>query len=204
MHQSSLDNMRYFKETYLKNAKNDPLVIFDLGSLDVNGSYRELFDNPPWLYRGLDVTAGKNVDIVLKDNYRWKEIKSNSVDVLISGQAFEHIEFFWITMLEIARILKPGGLCCIIAPSAGPEHKYPVDCWRFFPDGFSALARFARFKVEALIHRPQANDQASSHRDMWKDTVLICRKRRLPFFYAYRHFFWSKLMHWVLTYRLPR
>ena len=76
----------------------------------------------------MDMTPGKNVDIVLPSPYRWRGIESNSVDVLISGQAFEHIEFFWITMLEIARVLKPGGLCCIIAPSGGAEHKYPVDC----------------------------------------------------------------------------
>jgi SAM-dependent methyltransferase len=203
MHQSSLDNMRYFKEAYLKGSEKYPLIVFDLGSSDVNGSYRELFDHPPWNYKGLDVATGKNVDIVLKDNYRWKEIKSNSVDVLISGQAFEHIEFFWITILEIARILKPGGLCCIIAPSTGPEHKYPVDCWRFFPDGFSALARFARLKVEKSINRSQEEDKQSSGKDMWKDTVLICRKRRPSFFYAYRHRLWLKFMHWVLTYRLP-
>jgi SAM-dependent methyltransferase len=203
MHQSSLDNMRYFKETYLKDLEKNSLNIFDLGSLDVNGSYREIFENPRWIYKGLDVTAGKNVDIVLKDNYRWKEIKSNSVDILISGQAFEHIEFFWITMLEIARILKPGGLCCIVAPSSGPEHKYPVDCWRFFPDGFSALARFAGLKIEQLIHRCLADEKLTTKKDMWKDTVLICRKRRLSFFYAYRHSLWLRLMHWVLTYRLP-
>jgi len=203
MHQTSLENMRYFKEKYLKGLENDPLVIFDLGSLDVNGSYREFFNKPPWIYKGLDVTAGKNVDIVLKNNYRWSEIRSDSIDVLISGQAFEHIEFFWITMLEIARILKPGGLCCIIAPSGGPEHKYPVDCWRFFPDGFSALARFARLKIEESGNRSPNSQQPLSKKDMWKDSVLICRKRKLSFFYAYRNFIWRKCMHAVLTYRLP-
>ena len=91
----------------------------------------------------MDLSEGENVDLVLSDPYSWSEIRSSSVDVFVSGQAFEHIEFFWQTMLEIARALKPGGLCCIIAPSGGPEHKYPLDCWRFYPDGFRALARYA-------------------------------------------------------------
>lgn len=203
MHQSSFENMQNFKEKYLKSFEDKPLVIFDLGSFDVNGSYREIFDHPGWQYKGLDVEAGKNVDIVLKNNYHWKEIDSDSTDVLVSGQAFEHIEFFWITMLEIARILKPGGLCCIVAPSGGYEHRYPVDCWRFYPDGFSAMARFAKLKVIDVFNQNFQGDQNSDKKDIWKDSVLVCQKYRLSFFYALRQRLWRKLMHWILTYRLP-
>ena len=99
MHQSSLDKMKAFRKKYLESRKEDPLLILDIGSLDVSGSYREYFDIFPWRYFGVDTVAGNNVDIVLKDHYKWREIKTNSVDVLISGQAFEHIEFFWVTML---------------------------------------------------------------------------------------------------------
>ena len=129
MHKSSLDKMLAFRKKYLDSKKNEALLILDLGSLDVNGSYREYFDVFSWTYSGIDMAPGNNVDIVLKNPYNWREIKSNSVDVLISGQAFEHIEFCWITMLEIARVLRPGGMCCIIAPSGGPEHRYPVEPW---------------------------------------------------------------------------
>jgi hypothetical protein len=34
---------------------------------------------------------------------------------VVSGQAFEHIEFIWLTILEIARVLKTNGLAVIIA-----------------------------------------------------------------------------------------
>jgi SAM-dependent methyltransferase len=195
--------MARFRETWLARREKEPLVILDLGSMDVNGSYREMFDRPPWIYKGLDVAPGENVDIVLKNTYHWREIGSGSVDVLISGQAFEHIAFFWITMIEIARILKPGGICCIIAPSSGPEHRYPVDCWRFVPDGMDALARFARLKVLAIDNGAAGAAPADAKKDMWKDTVLVCRKFRLSFFYALRQRLWQKIMHWVLTRRLP-
>ncbi len=203
MHASSFAHMQNFKEKYLSKLTSDELTIFDLGSMDVNGTYREIFDNPAWHYRGLDLAEGKNVDIVLKNTYSWKEIKTDSVDVLISGQAFEHMEFFWITMLEVARVLKPGGLCCIIAPSSGFEHRYPVDCWRFYSDGFSALARFARLKVLEVFSRNKKGPKDNDEKDLWKDTVMICRKYRLPFFYALRQRIWRKLMHWVLIRRLP-
>ena len=50
MHQSSMDKMLAFKNKFLDCKKNEPLMILDLGSLDVNGSYREYFDIFPWIY----------------------------------------------------------------------------------------------------------------------------------------------------------
>ena len=119
------------------------------------------------------------MDIVLKNPYKWTEIRSRSADVLISGQAFEHIEFFWITMLEIERVLKPGGLCCIIAPSGGFEHRYPVDCWRFYPDGFTALARFARLDVLEVSTQWQPDPRCTDDSNAWQDTMLVCKKATL-------------------------
>ena len=197
MHQSSLDKMLAFRNKYLTIKKNEELLILDLGSLDVNGSYREYFDHAlgaDWTYCGIDMAAGKNVDIVLKNPYNWREIKSNSADVLISGQAFEHIEFFWITMLEIARVLKPGGMCCIIAPSGGVEHRYPVDCWRFYPDGFAALTRFARLELVEVFTQWEPDSRYTEHSNIWRDTVLVCRKPRVSQFHAWRQELWRGLV----------
>jgi SAM-dependent methyltransferase len=200
MHQSSVDKMLVFKKKYLESKKNDPLLIMDLGSLDVNGSYREHFDILPWIYRGIDITRGKNVDIELKNPYCWNNIKSNSADVLISGQAFEHIEFFWITMTEIARVLKPGGLCCIIAPSAGPEHRYPVDCWRFYPNGLEALARFVRLEVIELFTQWEPDARYTEHSNMWRDSLLVCRKANFSRFGAWRYRIWLGLRRGLTHY----
>lgn len=175
MHQSSIDKMTMFREVYLSEKLNDPLHILDLGSQDVNGSYRPIFSQHVWHYVGLDMEAGNNVDIVLRTPYVWREIASESADVVISGQAFEHIQFFWITMLEVARVLKPGGICCILAPSSGPEHRYPVDCWRFYPDGMMSLAHFAQ--MEVIEAKTQwENNGYNDDSDWWHDSMLVCRK----------------------------
>lgn len=176
MHQSSYDKMEVFCEKYLKDKAEKPLSILDLGSLDINGSYRPIFDQYQWEYRGMDMSAGKNVDIVLKTPYHWKEVKSDSTDVMVTGQAFEHIEYFWITILEIARVLKPGGICCILAPSGGYEHRYPVDCWRFYPDGFKALARFARLDVIESKAQWDVDPRYTDSSNDWKDCMLVCKK----------------------------
>ena len=175
MHLSSLQNMRNFRGKYLSGREGELLTIMDIGSQSYGESYRGIFTLGQWTYIGVDVVAGANVDVVLGDLYKWHELKTNSVDVVISGQVFEHIEFFWLTMEEIARILKPGGLCCIIAPSGGPEHKYPLDCWRFFPDGLKALARYAGLEL-LEARRPEETKGLDPASDVWADTVLVARK----------------------------
>ena len=174
MHQSSIDKMTVFHNNHLLSKTDEKLQILDLGSQDVNGSYRPIFMQPNWKYIGLDMEAGNNVDIVLNTPYVWKEIASESADVVISGQAFEHMQYIWITILEIARVLKPGGICCILAPSSGPEHRYPMDCWRFYPDGMISLANFAQMDV--LEATTQWQDLGDADSDAWHDSMLVCRK----------------------------
>ncbi len=94
MHLSSLDNMKKFRDRYLAGMENTGLEIFDLGSMAIGGCYRSIFDAEKWTYTGVDLSEGENVDLVLSDPYSWSEIRSSSVDVFVSGQAFEHIEFF--------------------------------------------------------------------------------------------------------------
>jgi SAM-dependent methyltransferase len=174
MHTSSYENMKKFVGKYLSSYKDKEIKILEVGSQDVNGTYKPLFTGENWSYTGLDICKGPNVDIVVDDVYNWKEIKSNSYDVIISGQAFEHMEYFWLTMKEIARVLKAEGICCIIAPSSGPEHKYPIDCWRFFPDGLNACAKYAGLEVREKYTCWEP--QLFGEENVWKDSVLVCEK----------------------------
>jgi len=72
-------------------------------------------------------------------------------------------------------VLAPGGLACIIAPSRGPEHRYPLDCWRFYPDAFRALARWSGLALVSV-----ATDWGSEGLDvdsaLWGDTCAVLRK----------------------------
>ena len=195
MHHSSYDKMMDFKNRFLIPFKNQKLYILDLGSQNVNGTYKDIFNEKNWSYNGMDLVPGDNVDIVLTDAYNWSKIKSDSVDVVVSGQALEHIEFFWITMLEIARVLKPGGLCCIIAPSGGHEHRFPVDCWRFYKDGFKALIRFALLEKIEVYKQEEADPCYTDSSNLWLDTVLICKKGKYSKLLTLRHKIWRMLAH---------
>ncbi len=147
-----IDSMKRMKDFFKKYAKRNDKIL-DVGSAMVNTgpylenlSYRNLFEDGVVEYTGLDVVAGRNVDLVVKDQYKWTELKDNTFDIVISGQALEHIEFFWLVFVEMARVLKPGGYMCVIVPKYHLTHRHPIDCWRFLPDGMVALAKYAGIK----------------------------------------------------------
>lgn len=170
MHKSSFMKMQYFKDTYLNPEDN--LKILDIGSFDKGGNYNYgiILNEKNWKYQGLDLKAGNNVDIVVNDAYNWSEIEDESFDVVVSGQAFEHIEFWWITLDEIKRVLKPNGLFFLIVPSTGPVHKNPYDCYRFNENAMKAMAKYANFQ---LIEFGKNEDKIS---DPWYDTFLVAKK----------------------------
>ena len=149
MHLSSYEKMKAFIDTYLIKYVNKPLKVLEVGSrvIPPQISQRNLFENNKWIYKGLDIEHGENVDIVPSNSYDWQEIENNSFDVVISSQTFEHIPYFWVTAFEIGRILKDGGLALIIAPSSGTEHRFPYDAFRYFPDGFIKLSEYMGFKT---------------------------------------------------------
>lgn len=171
MHASSMEHMKRFVNKYSAQLPSNFRVL-DVGSIDVNGTYKNLFDENV-RYLGIDLEKGQNVDIVLKDPYFFP-LASNSIDLIVSGQAFEHIEFFWLTWMEMVRVAKDGGYIFLIAPSRGPEHRYPVDCWRFYPDGYRALAKLGSCQlIEVAIDWEAHLDPGSSP---WGDCVGVFKK----------------------------
>lgn len=145
-------------------------IVLDVGGADINGSYREVFPGPPFHYLVADTSPGPGIDVVLGDPYRIP-LADCAVDIVISGQALEHIEFFWRTFAEMVRILRTNGFIFLIAPSAGPIHRYPVDCYRFLPDAYDALARHAGCTlVESWL----------DERGPWRDLVGVFRRAGAP------------------------
>ena len=178
MHKSSLLRMNWFVENFVKNLGRSDLKILDVGSYNVNGCYKPLFDFGNCLYQGLDMTEGPNVDIVPEYAYNWKEIADETYDAVISGQAFEHAELFWVTFSEMVRVLKKGGVICVIAPRGFQRHRSPVDCYRFDVDAMVALARFARLDI---LHAstnlvPENANESEWCVDGFEDTMLVAHK----------------------------
>jgi len=135
-----MENAQRFFDVYVARLGN--VCVVDIGAQDVNGSLREICPGDA-TYIGVDYIAGKGVDIVLDDPYKLP-FEDNTIDVIVSSSTFEHVEMFWLLFIEIIRVLKPNGLFYLCAPSSCGFHRFPVDCYRFFPDSGNALANWAR------------------------------------------------------------
>lgn len=135
MHDTAMKFADLFFKSYIQDKTG--LKIVDVGSQDVNGSLREVAPAGNQ-YVGVDFVEAKGVDIVITDPYVLP-FEDESVDVVLSSSCFEHSDFFWLVFNEIMRVLKPTGLLYLNVPSNGPVHRYPVDCWRFYPDSGLSL-----------------------------------------------------------------
>lgn len=137
MHQEAYELMQSFAEELVKPG----VTVADLGACDVNGTFRPLF--AACAYTGLDVEEGPNVDRVI-EHY---DFGPDRFDVVVSGNTIEHVQDMQRWVAALLRICKPGALVCVIAPHTCGEHRFPIDCWRIFPDGMRWLFRDARGEI---------------------------------------------------------
>jgi len=147
------------------------ITVLDLGSYDVNGTFKPLMKET-WKYIGVDIAQGPNVDMVMPEEYKIP-MDDNSVDLLISGSCLEHVKNPFRLFKEATRILKSNCYAFIMVPHDMGLHRFPIDCWRFFPDGMSALFEESNLKVvETYIVEQKRNDRADGsprnpHKHCW-------------------------------------
>ena len=141
MHDLSHSEMAANIQLYFKNIPEGGRVV-DIGSQNINGTYRNLIV-PRWEYTGVDLAEGRNVDHVMPSEFDLN-LQESFFDAVICGQVLEHCRDPFRLMREIVKIVKPGAPVLIVAPCEGwGEHRWPYDCWRFFPDGMRVLLEHA-------------------------------------------------------------
>lgn len=124
-----LDWLQWTKDHVVGNPDN----ILEIGSLNVNGSPRSVYNQRNYL--GVDQTSGHGVDMVA--NGHELPLPDSFYDLVICCEVLEHDPNFWLTLKEVNRVIKPTGYLIITTPTTGfPEHRFPVDCYRFMVDSY--------------------------------------------------------------------
>lgn len=82
--------------------------VLECGSLNINGSIRKYFRHCD--YTGIDICKGNDVDIVIKVS---QYLKEEMYDVVVSTEMLEHDEEFAMSMRNMYKNLKSGGLLMI-------------------------------------------------------------------------------------------
>src|SRR2546423_2278321 len=149
--------------------------ILEIGSMDVNGSLRD-FAETTTQYVGVDLEKGPSVDVIVKPGEKLP-FDDGSFNLVMASSAFEHDPSFWDTFLEMCRVTKRGGHVYVNAPSNGGVHRYPLDCWRFYPDAGLALADYARTHEKQVdLVESFVGKRYSDAWDGWNDFVAVFRR----------------------------
>lgn len=111
-HQAQIEYFRSVKSSHPSLFSN--CRVLDLGSLDINGNNRHLFSD--YEYVGVDIGAGKNVDVVCR-NHEYKS--EEKFDVIISSECFEHDEFWDKSILNGIELLNSGGIFLFSCATTG-------------------------------------------------------------------------------------
>jgi|GEM_PF-1140424 len=170
MHASALEYGKRFFDIHTGDRFQR---VLDIGALDINGSLRTVC--PAHLtYTGIDLSPGKGVDCVLTDPYAYP-FPDGHFHMIVSTSCFEHDPLFWISFLECVRVLAPGGVFYINAPSNGFYHGHPFDHWRFFPDAGLALQQWAH-RCGVAIDLLESFTGERRPGEFWNDFVMVFRK----------------------------
>jgi hypothetical protein len=114
-HQSQLDFVASVKEKYPHYFKAKRVL--EIGSLDINGSVRQFFEDCDYI--GVDLGAGKGVDIIAKGEELTYD--DGLFDVVISCECLEHNPEWVRTFANMVRMA--SGLVIMTCATTGrPEH----------------------------------------------------------------------------------
>lgn len=132
--------VRQFIERYAVPAIPAGTRILEIGSLNINGTVRDLFEPACEEYIGIDLRSGAGVDEIidahsLRHRFRWR-----SFGAVICLETLEHDPRFWITLQNIQFVLRKGGILAVSVPNFQfIYHAEPKDYWRFSTDSVQEI-----------------------------------------------------------------
>lgn len=108
-------------------------TILEVGSLNVNGSLREVIEPlRPLRYTGVDATPGPGVDLVWDATRLTERLPAGGYDVVVSTEMLEHAADWRTCVNQLKAMLRYEGLLVLTCRGPGmPYHAYPEDHWRF-------------------------------------------------------------------------
>lgn len=121
--------------------------------LDVGGRDRSAIDRSKQFpfadVTVVDILPGQNVDVVGDAHDLSRLFEPNVFDAVYSVSVFEHLLMPWKAVLEMNKVLKPGGIGLVFTHQTLGLHDAPWDFWRFSAHSWDALFnRHTGFEIE--------------------------------------------------------
>lgn len=179
-------------------------LLLDVGSSET--PYRELFEQHVRHYVGMEyppAVLDKQPDmwdllynvhhlLNLLGDGRQLPIRTSSVDTVLCTEVLEHVPDARPMMVEMGRVLKPGGKLLVTVPFVQPLHELPSDFHRFTPPALEAYAKEAGLRVESITPRGNFASACGAMLSQWiirsigaktrqsDGSVVLSRWRSIP------------------------
>lgn len=147
---------RNYLQYLTKIGNQKGIRVLEIGSREVTGKSdaRARFSNAE--YVGFDFYPGANVDVVGDAHKLSQYFGDEKFDIIYSVAVFEHFAMPWLVAVEIAKMLKVGGVLFVETHFSFSSHERP---WHFFQ--FSDMALKVLFSpalgfecIEAGVSNP--------------------------------------------------
>jgi len=169
--------IEYYIENILKiSQENNLYTILDLGC--GRGESIKYFYSLNKKIEWFGVDIKQSPEVLTRDKKKERVItfdgnnlpfQDNSFDLIYCKQVFEHVKYPRELLIEIQRILKPGGHFVGSTSYLEPYHSYSV--WNYTPYGFSLLIHESKLKLLEL--RPGIDSLTLIMRRAFRDTKLF-------------------------------
>jgi SAM-dependent methyltransferase len=131
---------------YAKGYFRPGMRVLEIGPDGFPSAYRKSINDSSIGWDTLDLHENPQLTHRARSPYEFP-IPDATYDIAVSGQVIEHVGRIWVWIREVARVVKPGGMVITINPVSWPYHRFPIDCWRIYPDGMKALYEDASLEV---------------------------------------------------------
>lgn len=143
--------MRWGREALAERAKGR--VVLEVGSQEVNGSFREFVEPEAAVYIGTDISHGRGVDILCPAEKVARTFGRGAFDLVICTELLEHVEDWRAVVRNLKAVTAPGGYIALTTRMPGfPFHGYPDDFWRFTAADLAAIFRDSI--IVSLVEHP--------------------------------------------------
>jgi len=124
--------------------------VLDAGAGD--GPYRELFGHTHYESTDFGQVPGKPYasPTFLCDLCRGIPVEDGRYDYIVFNQVLEHLYDPQTALIELARVLKPGGRILCSAPLFYEEHEQPYDFFRYTQFAYQHMFARAELQIETI------------------------------------------------------
>jgi SAM-dependent methyltransferase len=124
----------------------NPREVLEVGAGTARIRFRNLFQVPAALWMTLDIEPVFSPDVAA--SVFAMPFAAESFDTVLCMQMLEHVPTPQLALVEIHRVLRPGGRLVISAPQSWALHMEPNDYFRYTRHGLHVLLSEAGFTIE--------------------------------------------------------